>query len=129
MWMGKHKKWNPLPQFAEKTFFALQLHDDKDGFRLQFELRDPHLLLTASFDSQLLYMNVDEGDRLLSAEVEGEFPHLFWKVEASELTGRFCQMTSGKFEANSITHFVFISVDDCIDVLALEGPNFSWVQR
>ncbi len=126
MWSGTYRKWTPLPQFTNKGFFAAGLEDGENGLQFRFELDEPKLVLTISFDSDLLYMTSDEADRLMSVELEG--PHLFWKIEDSGLLRQFHQLSMDTHKHQRITHFAFLSHDDCIDVLALDEPKISWEQ-
>jgi len=85
-------------------------------------------MLIVRFEYYLMYVNSDEGDRLSKVlEPERfEFPHAFWKVEDSALLSEFQRQSVGVREKVAIKHFAFLSASDCIDVLAIKEPSFSY---
>ncbi len=128
MWQGIYKKWNPLPVFENKCFYVEAVHDDWEGFRVWFssENRNSGVVLIVRFDDILLYVNSNESYRLSKVGNSGEmkFPHLFWKVENSELIKEFNRQSVKIYEDLEIQHFAFLSGDDCVDVLSISEPIF-----
>ena len=127
MWIGEYSKWNPIPKYAGICFDIEAVHDDWEGFRIWFR---PHLntmsMLIVSFDSELFYCSSDESDRLVGAKnnISKEFPHLFWKVNDSELVKEFIRQSSNVRESDAIQHYCFMSCNQCVDVLSLTEPTF-----
>ena len=129
MWQGRYRRWNPLPEVEGKVLWCEGVHDDWEGFRIWLRPEERKLpMLIVHFEYYLMYVNSDEGDRL-SSVLEPEdfgFPHAFWKVEESALLSEFHRQSVAIREKVDITHFAFLSASDCIDVLALEAPTFSY---
>lgn len=73
-----------------------------------------------------MYVNSDESFRLCSVgnSSEMEFPHLFWKVENSQLLKEFHWQSVEIYNDWEITHYAFLSASECIDVLSASKPTF-----
>lgn len=84
-------------------------------------------MLIARFDNELFYSSSDESDRLsaVNNEISGAFPHLFWKVKESALVVEFKRQAGGVRDGDNISHYCFISCNQCIDILSLDPPAFS----
>ena len=128
MWQGKYKKWNPIPQFENKCLYLEAVHDDCEGFRLWFSDEESKLniVLIVKFDDVFLYTTSNESYRLsaVDSEAEMKFPHLFWKIEDSDLIKEFHRQSLKIYEDFEIQHFAFLSGEDCIDILSVSEPNF-----
>ena len=72
-----------------------------------------------------MYVNSDESDRLSVVEVEKNrvLNQGFWKVENSALVKEFKRQGAGIRDDDDITHYVFITYSDCIDVLSMLEPE------
>lgn len=129
MWNGFYEKWNPIPHLADERLYVEGVHDDWEGFRIWIgsENRKAGLVVVIRFENRLLYTASDEGHRLSAVKNPEplKFPHLFWKVSDSELVREFHRQSVGITEDRSVTHYAFLGVDDCIDVLSVEDPLFS----
>lgn len=127
MWQGIYRKWNPLPQLEDKGLYVEAVHDDWEGFRIWFGLenRNAGVVAIVKFESVLLYTNSDESYRLLGIKnsEQVKFPHLFWKVEQSELLKEFHRQSVQIYEGWNITHYAFLSASDCVDVLSVNEPT------
>ncbi|MCB1582552.1 MAG: hypothetical protein KDI92_05755 [Xanthomonadales bacterium] len=127
MWIGTYFKWDPIPVYAGMRFDVEAVHDDWEGFRIWFR---PHNqtkpMLIARFEDELFYASSDEGDRLSGAknDIWDEFPHLFWKVDESELINEFVRQSKGIRDGSAIQHYCFMSCNQCVDVLSLSEPKF-----
>lgn len=114
-----------MPAFENQRMSCEALHDDWEGFRLWFKSETGAMLVVA-FPSVLFYASSEDGLRLAPVinEAPLQLPHLFWKVEQSALIAEFHRLSLGTREGWSITHYAFLSMNDCIDVLSLEPPVF-----
>jgi hypothetical protein len=83
-------------------------------------------MLTVAFPSVLFYACSDDGARLaaIANAVPLDLPHPFWTVEESSLVSEYHRQSCGTRQGWNITHYAFLSVNDCIDVLATESPVF-----
>ena len=128
MWQGTYKKWNPIPVLEDKCLYVEAVHDDWEGFRIWFSSENTKLgvVLIVKFEVALMYVNSDESYRLSSVQnrEQMKFPHLFWKVENSELIKEFHRQSVNIYEDWEIQHFAFLSGGDCVDVLSLSEPTF-----
>jgi hypothetical protein len=125
MWQGTYQKWNPVPEYADQRFYVDAVHDDWEGFRIWFRLdKSTGIDLIVRFDYALLYLNSIESFRLSSVEGKLSFPHLFWKVENSQLIEEFHRQSLETCKGWEIEHFAFLSALDCVDVLSVSEPVF-----
>ncbi len=132
MWQGKYQRWDPVPRLAGKVLYCEAVHDDWEGFRVWLRPEEPSLpMLIVKFASRLLYANSDEGDRLAGIRnmEEVKFPHAFWIVAESALVDEFHRQSVGIRANDKIVHYAFLSANDCIDVLSLEHPSFSYDEK
>ena len=129
MWQGRYVSWNPIA--IEKSskwgnLFVEAIHDDWEGFRiwLRPENRNQGLVIVR-FEAVLMYVNSDESDRLSVVEVEKNrvLNQGFWRVENSALVKEFKRQGAGISDEDNITHYVFITYSDCIDVLSMLEPE------
>jgi hypothetical protein len=131
MWKGIYKKWCPMPALGDKCLYVDAVHDDWEGFRIWFSLENNNAGVVAivKFESVLLYTNSDESYRLsgIKNSEQVKFPHLFWKVEESELLKEFHRQSEGIYEDWDITHYAFLSGSDCVDVLSQYEPTFTYL--
>ncbi|HEY9403053.1 MAG TPA: hypothetical protein VIQ24_10190 [Pyrinomonadaceae bacterium] len=128
MWKGIYKRWNPIPRLEGLRLYCEALHDDWEGFRIWLRPEDSSLgIIVVRFEAHLLYTNSDEMYRLAGIENKDEvqFPHAFWKVEDSSLVKEFHRQSVNIYENDPITHFAFLSCNDCVDVLSVNEPQFS----
>lgn len=129
MWQGTYKKWNPVPKLEGKRLYVDAVHDDWEGFRIWFSLENKNagVVTIVRFERVLMYVNSDEMYRLSPVKNDGQikFPHLFWKVEDSDLLKEFHWQSSQIYENDDITYYAFLSASDCIDVLSLKEPTFT----
>jgi len=129
MWKGYYRKWNPVPVLEDKELYVEAVHDDWEGFRIWIsaENRNAGIVAIARFENALLYTNSDESFRLSETERESgtKFPHLFWTVENSLLINEFHRQSLRIYEDWKITHYAFLSGNDCLDVLSVEPPQFT----
>ncbi|MGL4325487.1 MAG: hypothetical protein ACRCTD_15735 [Beijerinckiaceae bacterium] len=125
MFQGHYIRWNPIPELDGQRMSCEALHDDWEGFRLWFKPQSGPMLIV-SFPSVLLHASSEDGSRLspIINTVPLELPHLFWKVEQSALVAEFHRQSLDTRASWNITHYAFLSVNDCIDVLATEPPVF-----
>jgi len=127
MWNGTYKRWNPLPRLEGARVYCEAVHDDWEGFRIWLRPEEHHLgIIVVRFGRRLFYTNSDEGDRLSGVvnEDELQFPHPFWTVEDSALVTEFRRQAAGVRDDVPLTHYAFLTCNDCIDVIATEDPVF-----
>ena len=129
MWQGNYRRWNPVPHLEGKCLYVDAVHDDWEGFRIWFSMENKNAGVVAivKFERVLLYTNSDESYRLspVNNREQMKFPHLFWKVEDSELLKEFHRQSLQIYEDWEITHYAFLSASDCVDVLSVSEPTFT----
>lgn len=125
MFQGRYIRWSPLPAFDGQRMSCEALHDDWEGFRLWFKPAIGSMLIV-TFPSVLFHASSEDGARLstIHDEVPLQLPHLFWQVEQSALVAEFHRQSLNTRTGWNITHYAFLSTNDCIDVLAAEPPVF-----
>ncbi len=91
------------------------------------ENKNAGVVAIVKFESVLLYTNSDESYRLspIKNKEQMKFPHLFWKVEESELLKEFHRQSLQIYESWEITHYAFLSASGCVDVLSVNEPTFT----
>jgi hypothetical protein len=103
--------------------------DDSSGFRFFLREEGREGMLQVSFDSELAYRKTDEGDLLLtfqSVPKIGERSHVY-ESRDSEFLAWFHRESFGIHEKSTIRHYLFLTSNDCIEVIALEPPIARWV--
>jgi len=127
MWQGIYRKWNPVPHLEGKCLYVEAVHDDWEGFRIWFGSPAAGIVTIVRFESALLHVNSDEMYRLSEVQNSKElnFPHLFWKVEKSQLLEEFHRQSLEIYTDRDITHYAFLSASDCVDVLSETEPTFN----
>lgn len=112
--------WAPIE--GEATYLSIEcLIDNKDGLSIQVRDQKNNRIVKFLFKDRLMYQCRDESD--LEGEAsrsEGLGRGCTYTVEDSELLARFISDSVRYYD--SIIHFAFISVANCIDVLALAEP-------
>jgi hypothetical protein len=130
MLKGIYKRWNPVPQLEGTRLYCEAIHDDWEGFRIWLGGEPAGFLgmIIVRFDAQLLYTKSDEDSmsNIIENPDEVLFPHTFWKVEKSALVEEFQRQSGGVYTDDKITHYAFLSCNDCIDVLSISEPTFSY---
>lgn len=123
MFQGYYTRWSPCPTLDGKRISCEALTDNRQGFEIRLR-PEAGPDLSVAFPSVLLYVNSAEGTRL-SRVANGEplsFPHAFWRVTDSALIAEFHRQSLGTRQDWNITHYAFLTINDCIDVLATEMP-------
>lgn len=128
MYQGHYNRWNPVPTLEGKRMHCEALHDDWEGFRIWLSTTPNNRMLVVRFPSVLFYANSDEGKRLAAVENELEFPHVFWKVEQSALIAEFHRQSLDAYKDLNITHYAFLTSNDCVDVLSTDEPVFDRIE-
>lgn len=127
MHQGTYTRWSPIPDLDGMRMYCEAVHDDWEGFRLWLMPDDRRGdMLVVSFDTVLSYASTPEWFRLgVIANVdELTFPHVFWTVGSSALVSAFRRDACGTVDDLPITHYAFLTSNDCIDVLASAPPRF-----
>lgn len=129
MWNGIYKRWEPLPEWSGCRVEIDAVHDDREGFRIWIQSHDPTKgFLIARFELALLYCSSDESDRIAGIQPANqtlEFPHVFWIIDDSELVDIFHRQSCGLHTERDVTHFAFLSCNQCVDVVSCGIPTFS----
>jgi hypothetical protein len=125
MFQGRYTRWNPVPAFEDQRLSCEALHDDWEGFRIWLKPPSGSMLIVA-FPSVLFHASSDDGARLsaIANTAPLDLPHAFWTVEASALIAEFHRQSCDTRRGWNITHFAFLTTNDCIDVLSTEAPVF-----
>jgi hypothetical protein len=122
MWNGIYKRWNPIPALDGQRVYLEAVHDDWEGVRVWLRPEDKTKPMAIfRFDTVEAYFSSNESNRIcrISPEQNLELPHAFWRVEDSEFLEVVSKQSCGT-EREGLSHFAFLSCDDCIDVLAWE---------
>ncbi len=124
------EKWEPFPDLPQMSLEGL--YDDQEGFRLfltgyYVETK----ILRITFEAELVYRNIDEGDLLKTIhEVKG-FPikWSFFTVKNSEYLKWFHEQSYDIRVSDKITHYAIYTPDDCLDILSLSAypPKVKWL--
>lgn len=99
------------------------IRDDQEGFRFCFSGDGERQWLEIRFDYPLAYRKIDEGDFLRTLKrLRGRPRAIAYEVVHSEFLHWYHDETLGVSERRSVRHFVFLSDNDCIEVLSEERP-------
>ncbi|MCX7513170.1 hypothetical protein [Frateuria sp. STR12] len=113
------------PEFAGGLLYFDKLCDYAGV--LQIKLRCPSdKVLSVSFDDYFLYRKVDEGDALtILAEVAKSdlIGQSLYEVLESSLVNEFMNQAYGIRCGQVIRHFLILTDQDVIDVLAISSPS------
>ena len=94
---------------------------------LRLELTDEAgQALVVRFASPLGYRRLDEGDALTMLEqlaASGGTGKTFYEVENSDYLAWFHEQNRGLWKDRGLRHFTIATINDVIDVLALEPPT------
>ena len=126
MHQSTYTRWSPIPEFDGRRMYCEAVHDDWEGFRLWLMPDDRRGgMLVVSFDTVLHFANTPERFRLGRIDPDGmSLPHAFWTVGNSTLVSAFRRDACGTVDDLPITHYAFLTSNDCIDVLASASPKF-----
>ena len=93
---------------------------------LRLELTDEaDRVLVVRFDAPLAYRRLDEGDALtMLAQIaaSGGNGKTFYEVKDSDFLAWFLEQNHGIWKNRGLRHFTITTMNDVIDVLALEPP-------
>jgi hypothetical protein len=132
VYQGNYEKWHPLSELSNKKFYCDSLTDNLSILKIVFQSEDGMGNLAVKFDSHCLYASSNESFRYITNEMfpAGSFPHLFWRVKDSALVSEFHRQSQNIYLSAAITHYVFASVEDVIDVLSKSEPTLdcSWLK-
>ena len=77
-----------------------------------------------SFESYYGYRNFDEGDLLLRWQQIGMLRSGFYAAERSELLDWAAAQSPYGTLPEGLTNYLFVSIEDVLDILAFDPPNF-----
>ncbi len=122
------KQWEPIPNLST-VLYLVSVYDDIKTLTIFLEPKIPtgHRL-KVQFDSALLYRKGDEGDLLKTVFARkdlGKWPLL--TVENSELLNWFYAQQYNDPNPRNLTHYLFVTPNDLLDVLALHPPIAEWI--
>lgn len=104
------------------------IRDDTDGFRFCFSGDGEKEWLRVAFESPLAYRKIDEGDFLRTlAGLRGEPRAIAYEAFDSEFIDWYHGETLGVSKGRRVRHFVFLSQNDCIEVLSETPPTIEIV--
>lgn len=116
-----------LQEFAPDEPYVLSALVDRGGVLEIHLIDDDGRKASLTFDSHLAYRKLDEGDDLIGlAELSASARpgRSFYRVVGSDFVDWFISRNHGTRKVGSVIHFVVVTVDDVIDVLALTEPVF-----
>lgn len=107
------------------------IRDDKKGFRFVFSGEGERQWLQVSFAYPLAYRRIDEGDFLRTLGVLPTDPagcyYSVYEVFNSEFLRWYSEEAYGIPESWNVRHFIFLSADDCIEVLSVDPPLYTQI--
>lgn len=104
------------------------IRDDKEGFRFVLSGEGEAKWLEVAFAYPLAYRWVDEGDFLRTFAVLPIDPYVvIYEAFNSEFLKWYLEETCGVSEWRSVRHFIFLSSNDCIEVLSEEPPSIKHI--
>jgi hypothetical protein len=126
----KYEKWTPIDSIP-KRMYCEAIHDDYEGFRILLKGEDSTSpMLRLSFDSVLLYRNMDEGTMLRTLDsIKNREIFSLYTVHGSSLIEWFHKESYNMFSEKEIIHYSIMTPDDVIDILSENQPNVEWVNR
>ena len=128
MFRGNYKAWNPVPAIQGERLYLEAVHDDWEGFRVWFRHHEPsRQVLIFKFETPIAHFASNESYRIAGFKPEPESdPGNIWTVEQSELVELVRRQSAGTMSADEMTHFVLLSSEDCIDVVAATQPGITY---
>ncbi|MGM7685204.1 hypothetical protein ACSVDA_24165 [Cytobacillus sp. Hm23] len=128
------ERWMPMFDVSPNIYNE-SLSDSEEGFSLRFSDEYGRNSFFVKFEVGVLsYANTDRGTLIhmldyLYQKYEESF-YCEWslfKVKKSTYLSRFLEESSGIYEASSVTHYVFLTLNDVIEVLSTYPPSFTKV--
>ncbi|KXG10247.1 hypothetical protein AT864_00838 [Anoxybacillus sp. P3H1B] len=128
--MEHWERWIPingLPSKLHNDTFV----DNKEGIILEFSDEKDKKKIVVKFEEGVLsYRNTDEGSLLkklnyLDQQYGTDFYSnwTLFKVKNSEYIKWFLEESSGIYEPNQLEHYVFLTPNDVIEILATYTPS------
>ena len=87
-------------------------------------------MLRITFDSILLYRNIDEGDYLNDEVDYSQLETRKWSlfvIEKSSLLIWFQQVSQGIHDSQQVVHYAIYTPNECIDILSAYPPKAEWL--
>jgi hypothetical protein len=132
--MSEEDNYSPLKIVEDQPaqMIVHSLCDVSDGLKiyLSSELSSNHKMLEVVFDPYVAYRNMNESYRMatLSKYPDG-LKETIYKVNNSAWVKWFHEESMGMYIENNIIHYAFMTIADCIDVLAEFEPKASWIDK
>ena len=124
----RYTDWFPVTDLP-LTIFVEAAIDNYDGLKIFMkgkEEDDP--ILEVFFPNKIFYRNIDESyfcRTINSANKQRSSP--FVLVENSQLLRWLHEESYAIYEDEDIKHYLFLTGNDCIDVLSSSQPEITWV--
>lgn len=124
----EYRVWTPVDSIPA-TLHCEALHDDYEGFRILLRSEDTiSPVLRVFFDAPLAYRNLDEGSLIRTlARLRPRGINSLFIVDNSTWLKWFLEESCGIYEGRQITHYAFLTPNDCIDVLSEIEPRVEWL--
>lgn len=125
-----YEPWFPI-EIASESLYCEAIYDDYEGLRLFLQGENEEGgYLQVTFDSDMAYRKLDEGDFLLS---EGDLPtgqrSFFYIAKQSEFIDWFNKESCNTKSQLGIVEYLIVTGNDCISVLALSAPTLTWITK
>lgn len=106
------------------------LYDDRHGFRIIVLPADTtDTCLRISFDAEIAYRKIDEGDFLRTFGTAIGHPVSFvYTSTDSDFLQWFRRESMSPKLATDLVDYLFLTANDCVEVLAMEPPKFMWIE-
>ncbi|SDC80442.1 hypothetical protein SAMN04488112_1179 [Melghirimyces thermohalophilus] len=128
--MERWEQWVPIDHIPQPIYLD-SLVDGHEGIVMRFSSEDSEKKVLVQFDGVVCsYRNTDEGRLLktwdfLSRHYGDQFYSTWplFKVKHSEYLNWFLKESAGIYEDIEVTHYVFITPHDVVDVLSTFAPR------
>ncbi|EIT87460.1 hypothetical protein A374_00130 [Fictibacillus macauensis ZFHKF-1] len=124
------ERWIPIKGLTSRLYNDSFI-DNKEGIILEFSDEEDKKKIVFTFEEGVLsYRNTDEGSLLKKLnELEQQYDTEFYsewtlfKIKNSEYLKWFLEESSGIYEPDQIEHYVFLTPNDVIEILATCTPG------
>ncbi|WP_214484769.1 hypothetical protein [Bacillus sp. SM2101] len=128
------ERWMPMFDVSPNIYNE-SLSDSEEGFSLRFSDENGRNSFLVKFEVGVLsYTNTDKGTLILMLDyLHQKYEEPFYcewslfKVKKSNYLSKFLEESSGIYESSSVTHYVFLTSNDVIEVLSTYPPSFTKV--
>ncbi|MDX8366031.1 hypothetical protein [Cytobacillus sp. IB215665] len=134
--MAVWERWVPVEGLPSKIYNS-SLIDNKEGLTLTFIDEHDETEITMKFDVGVLsYSNTEEGSLIkMLSSLYNNYDERFYsewslfKLGDSEYLSWFLEENAGLYDTIKISHYVFLTPNDVIEVLSKYPPTIALTKR